>query len=723
MNVVLRLFESKPMVRRAKACLLSAAILGSAAFAYSGVMTENPGLVGIFGTDAPDDLITESFSGLTGNWQKWGEDLAAEVAKFYSGDAKDIPSQRKAIASLRQKVAVIDKALGDPAYRSLHDPLFEVRGKLVRRLDMADAILDTLEQNPDEVKAARQKGAREDVADALDSLEADMNIVRGGSNWLPYIGTAAVRAALKEGKTNDASIATAISRLKGGANLGDEKQRQFLERPSFTKLAAALERLQTVDQAASKPADVEGLRKSLVDLVGAIESYESSNIGEDAAAVKTSFDAVSQVAADGGARIRTALRLHYTNFNLQVVASEAFLSKIARREQTDSGPVRDFILGANVTGNQRTSSVVTVDLKPSDSDAVFHMLVDGTSFTNTAGVTEKATIYTQGRHNFRASKPVVFDGRTLSTGAAQMVYVDPNNTTVGATTKASGMPLFGKFTERIAKKKAGEKRPESEAIAAQRLTSRVVPQFNTRLDDEIAKANSRLQGETKKRLQDNGLYPERVRVRSSEGFVRYSSLIANPNELSGDVPNAIANPSRGVIVHVHESLLNNAVDRMKLAGRTMTNDQIREELERFASALSGREVKFEKQAEASEEDKASSLIFAEKDPIRVRIDGGNVILIIRAGIKQEGKEDIPEHLITVPLSVSVKGDKISIERGVVQVSPAGIRAGVMRRKIENSLPTRERERVVKIAREGSPEIVLNVTSLKALNGWLCVAAE
>ncbi|MGE3314741.1 MAG: hypothetical protein AB7O26_06450, partial [Planctomycetaceae bacterium] len=667
----MRFFERKRVLRRAKACLLSATVLASAAFAYSGVLADNPGLVGIFGTEPPDDLIAESFSTLDGNWQKWGEELGAEVARLYAGEAKDIGAQRKALGGLRAKVAVIDKALADSRYRSIHDALFEVRGKLVRRLDIADAVLDTLEQKPEDVKAARLKGAVEDVVDALDTLEDDLHRVVGGSAWLPYVGADGIRKALKENKPTDPAIATSISRLKAVESIQDAKQKQFLSRPTFTKLADALGRLQTVGQAETKPADADAVRNSLVELVSAMESYEASNLAEDAAAVKTAFENAAKVTTDGGSRLRSALRLHYTNFNLQVVASESFLSKIARREQTDAGPVRDFILGANVSGNQQTSTVVTIDLKPSSTNAYINMLLDGTTRSSTAGVTEKATIFTQGNHNFRALKPVTFDGRTLSSGSAQMVYVDPNNTTVGAETKASGMPLFGALTERMAMRVAGKKRPESEAIAAQRLQARVVPQLDTRLDDEVAKANNRLQGETKKRLQDNGLYPERVRVRTSEGFMRYSSLIANPNELSGDVPNALPNPSRGVIVHVHESLLNNAVDRMKFAGRTMTDDDIRAEIERFATALTGREFKFEQNKDANAEDKTSTLVFAEKDPVRIRIEGGNVNLIMRAGFKQEGKEDIPTQIVTVPLAISVNGDKILIDRGVVQVAPAG----------------------------------------------------
>jgi len=328
---------------------------------------------------------------------------------------------------------------------------------------------------------------------------------------------------------------------------------------------------------------------------------------------------------------------------------------------------------------------------------------------------------------------VVYDGENLSTEPARMVYVDTNNQTTGASTNYDGT-LFGGLARGVAFREAGRRRSQSESIAADRLTSRVLPEFDTRLNDGVKKANGRMQGDMKKRLQDSGVYPTSIRLRSNESYVRYSSQVAVGNELSGDVPNPSPVEHGGVAANIHESLINNSLDRMKFAGRTMTDEDIRKEVERFASTLLGREIKLnEPKAAGSPPDKTSTLVFAATDPVRVQASGGSLNLIIRAGLKQQdGKEDIPAQIVTVPVSFKVQGEKVIIERGVVQVASVAppedavkqrVRAVIMRTKIENALGTRERDRTLKIAREGAPDIVVKLANINALNGWVTIWAD
>ena len=48
------------------------------------------------------------------------------------------------------------------------------------------------------------------------------------------------------------------------------------------------------------------------------------------------------------------------NYNLQVVASDATLTKILGETSQTTGPVTDFILGANVSGTEWTTTHVSV---------------------------------------------------------------------------------------------------------------------------------------------------------------------------------------------------------------------------------------------------------------------------------------------------------------------------------------------------------------------------
>ena len=89
-----------------------------------------------------------------------------------------------------------------------------------------------------------------------------------------------------------------------------------------------------------------------------------------------------------------------------------------------------------------------------------------------------------------------------------MTYVQPSNTTTGASTAISGFPIFGGIADSIAVGEAERRRGESEAIAAERLQSRVVPEVDARVDELIQDANSRLHTDLHKRLREAGVYPE-----------------------------------------------------------------------------------------------------------------------------------------------------------------------------------------------------------------------
>ena len=129
----------------------------------------------------------------------------------------------------------------------------------------------------------------------------------------------------------------------------------------------------------------------------------------------------------------------------------------------------------------------------------------------------------------------------------------------------------------------------------------------------------------------------------------------------------------------------------------------------------------------------ANFIFASRNPIRFQISEGELLLIITAGLQRPGEEPIPPQVLTIPFAFRVEQDGIVIERGTVLVEPLEepesaaeqiARAGIMRRKIEESLPAeRRRDRRFMVQREGQPEMPVWVTRVKALNGWVTVWAQ
>jgi hypothetical protein len=732
-------------IRRVAASALIVGVAVSAAVALEGP-TDKTGLHGILKNEVPTGLTSDSFYDLTGNWSAWGKGVSELVTKLYTDEKLDAAAQRALLKQLQKKIHTINKALADPSYASLYDPLASLRGRLARRVDVDLAILKTLELKPEDVKVERIKAARAHALDELSDLEADLNQVPNGSAWLPFIRANELRQALSSNKSGGVTAAVQ-KKLESGSSLKDIQQRQFLARPAFAKLASALAKLHHAEESNPTAGDQKAASGKLAALVAALEAYEDNGGLADARKVYEALSAAEKSTMDEGALIDQAVREHYMNYNLQVVASQEMLNKILGDKQSTTGPVTDFILGANVSGTEWTTTDISVELQSGTNAANLDLVLNGVTQSSTVGATSQANIYTSGNHRWGAKKPIHFDGKSIVTGPAEMTYVQPSNTTTGASTQYSGMPLFGRIADNTAVQQAEMRRGESEAIAGERLRSRVLPDFDARVDQLIQKADENLRYDLRKRLRVAGVLPSAVRARSNQSYLRLSAEIAGPDELAGDMGNPAGESGAGLILSLHESLLNNAINQMKIAGQTMTDAQVAAELQRYLSLLAGRPLDFAAAAKklaaaqasmpgappapakpqpAKDEQKNSKFVFDQEDPIRFSIDDGQIKLVIRAGFKQEGQPDVPTQEITVPLRLVADGGHLAIVRGTVGVAGGGrvLRSGAIKQKIESAIqPMMPLDPQIHVPRPGRPDVDLTVAKIGADNGWLTIWAN
>lgn len=685
------------------------------------------GLRGLLPAEVPADL-SASIGGFPETWGDWGNALTADLTALYAGDALDVAGQRKAIAALEARLATVSKSLADPRYKAITNQLVSLHGGLKRRIDISKAVLDTLELGPG-VKAARIEAARQEVARTSNALKAYLASVKGGEGWLKYLGVGQVDGDASKSAVTLASVQT---KLKGKANLADAKVRDFMGRPEIVAYEQAVDAYLAATNAPAPSTNSDELRNALGELLKSLDSYELMADSSSAGAVRKAFEGVRTNAPDGGEKIAQVLRTNYFNYNLRVVATEAFLNRLASERRTENGGVVDFILGANVSGNQTTSTEVKIDLVPSATVAQFDIVANGAISSSTVGSTDQANIYTQGNHFFTASKRVLFNGDKFWTQPAR-ISVSANNTTVGADTQYSGMPLIGGFANRVAVRKAEELRGESEAIAASRVQDNVLPKFNGEVDKEFG-ANGKFNPDLGKRLaslRELELFPDARAFSTTDSELKVSTRLMSATELGGSDPNPALVLGRGATVLIHTSLMNNGADRLDIKGQTLTDDELKAKLEANLTKLLGREVKFKEDKAKDSEESAKTLAFDKTDPIRFRATDGALLVTLRAGLKQEGKEEIPTQIITIPLVFSVNTKNVVIEPGNVSVSPVEkpdsaatqvARAGVIKKKIEAAFPRREIDRVKPVDHNGT-KVLVAVTRIKAADGWLSITFE
>ena len=356
--------------------------------------------------------------------------------------------------------------------------------------------------------------------------------------------------------------------------------------------------------------------------------------------------------------------------------------------------------------------------------------MSGTIQSNTVGVTSQATVQTSGYHTFLAAKPVTFDGQKFITGPAT-ISVNPHNTTTGISTNVGG--LFSGIARNIASNEVEARRGQAEAIAASRVRERVLPKLNEEADKSFADATTKVEKELFAGLRATGLYPDAITYQSTDTVLRVNSRLMALGELGADTPHSGLASERGATVMLHETAINNSLDRLELAGQTLNDKELRAKMEAFLSKALNREVKFKETAKAPAEDgeeekTLSAIMFAPSDPMRVQIENGELVLVIRAGFKQEGKDDIPMREIVAPIAFEVKGKEILATRGSVKVTAAdgaggGIAInGVIRKKIQSVLPDRTLDGKVEI-KGPNKTVQAYVTRVKIADGWVAITVN
>ncbi|MBD3673277.1 MAG: hypothetical protein HUJ26_07090 [Planctomycetaceae bacterium] len=715
-------------------------LLNTSNVAWTAAQTDSPGLAGILAPEPPTGLWEDDFLTTGETWEEWALAAAEDVMNLYAiEDDTPLEEQKELLAAVADRLDTIEIALADDAYAKIHEPLAVLYGKLKPRYDLAQAIFDTLNTNPAQAKLEQLAADREKIAAELTDATDYLNSLRGGEDWLAYLelsDAADALSAAKGPKDVLQAVTPVVRKVNQRNKLEDQVQQEFLGRKPFLAIVDAVKAYRQTTNMKVEKKDMTGLRAALTKLVSSIESYNESKASADAKAVHKALADVKSQAPDGGAQVEDAVRAHYLNYNLHIVASEAFLDKVVRDKHNESSKVRDYVLGANVSGTQKTETTVGLDVKPSDDGILFDLVLNGVTRSNTAGVTSQATVYTAGRYNFTGRKEIKFDGDTFDVAPAR-VSVSARNNTYAASTRLDGVPIFSGIARGIAKSEAAKRRPQSEAIARSKVRKRVEPEFNKEANEQFEQVEKDLQNDFYKNLREAGLFPSARNFKSSDTHILMDTRTMAPNELGGSRPVKVPYDGPGASVDLHESAVNNTFSQMKLAGKTMTEKEFGDYLRNFFNKAFGLNLKPEEKTDSYDDsgDDSTAFVFTKEDPLLIRFSENEVELTISAGLKQQRDDDIPPQRISVPLTFVVEGDKVIMEAGKVGVSPVEkpeslqlqiARAGIMRGKIGNAIKRQELDANVEIADKNddpNDDKVITIKEVSFLNGWARIIVE
>lgn len=463
--------------------------------------------------------------------------------------------------------------------------------------------------------------------------------------------------------------------------------------------------------------------------------YENGNRIAHAEIARAHYDEIRKTHPLIYTKLQPVFLDEYFNYNVHFVVAEGLLSRIVCDYQTETGSIAECILGAWVTGSQETDTMVRADVKPSYNGAMFNLIVDGRTISNTRGHKSPAVIYTRGNLGFNIVKPTYFDGQRLTGGVANM-DVNANNQTVGVSTKFDRIPIIGGIARSIARDEAAKKKSQGEAIAARKAANQALPRFENEVNQKFQEANNNLQTNLIDNLERRGIAPGQYSARSSETHMAVSSRTISPSALAAPKPPETPAPRRGVAVQMHESALNAAIDSLGIKGRMSVQDVLTK-IEDALTEFTKKEVSF-RDPSLADNDK-TDFDFPEKDGIRIRFDEGRVVFILRTGFYQKNKDDrrIPRHSFEIPVGIELRDGGLYLippktdTKGILSIKPRAIedksslRTVIQARSIAKELldktfkePEIEVDANTEIDMGDGTNLRLRATRVELTDGWV-----
>lgn len=428
-----------------------------------------------------------------------------------------------------------------------------------------------------------------------------------GAQWRNYLMLESL-GEVAEGKVVDRNrrrtlAKTVLERIHKAA-AGSEQNAAFLNEGPFAQLHTELRGLAAEE--------VDGKK-----LLESIEAFEAGGLPADAHALAAQCKLLDESTDEDRRQLATWLTSHYRNANVRITLSADLLNRMMPTELKKNAPVNETVLGYPTHGWSTTRTGVGIRFLPSQDRLAMRMEAEGVVHAQTQTHSGPVHVFNQSDSRFIAHKDLALttEGVVVSRAVAS---TNSRNKLRGIKTDFDHMPILGSIVESIALDQHAEKKPLAQAESQARVSRGVERGLDQEIDKHLKTADAALQERIIGPLAGLDLAPEVIEMQSNEARAIMRVRIAGDDQLAAYTPRPRAYSDNVGSVQVHQSAVNNVLEKSQLHGRRFTLP----ELYRFVVE----KYYLPDDADLSEIPDDIELTFAKVDPLTVRCEAGSIEL-------------------------------------------------------------------------------------------------
>jgi len=554
----------------------------------------------------PSDALLQRLApfaamGTDGRWAIDADRLLRELAAAEKTDAVDplLGGLRESLALAAATTALIP----DP---SLRTELRHTGHALQRHIDVwrGVSMLKGEDLTEDDLPFADPQT----ISGCLDQIEKLTADTPEGAAWREYIFFDQLRAwddNREEGARLPRDLARRVARRMSSPSLS-ATQRKVLSSEPMAELLGELEK------SAVEPVKMAELLKDL-------ERYESRGLPSDARLLACHCRHLAMSTNSRHRELAECIEHYYRNANIRFAVSEELLNRLIPKRDPEYAPVNDTVMGHSIRGRSLTSTNVAVELQPDPNRVMMALKINGHVNSMTHSDSGMAVFYNNNEAGYTATKPLRFDLDGIHLQPAE-ISVYSNTQLSGLKTGLDSVPLFGSLAKGIARSQHEQKRKEAAAEIKGKVARKARQRIDSESQERLGKVSDNLKHRVIVPLDAMLLSPSLVDAETTEQRFNMRLRIAGEDQLGANTPRPWAPSNSLASMQIHQSAVNNLLDRLNLAGRTLTMPELAEHI--------GRRLQLAKTWETNPAHDDVKITFARKDPMVVGFQDGRATITL-----------------------------------------------------------------------------------------------
>ncbi len=582
--------------------------------------------------------------------------------------------------------------------------ILEVAHAAQRRQSVWRSIADALDGNGVGLAVVRDLPAvQRELLEVLDRVDAELASAPAGQSWQAFLRTDELRRWAAGGNRQaGAMLAAEVLERMDLPDLEPE-QRKFLRSGPIGELRSQLIAVgtETVD---------------FRELLEEIELLESDSISRVRPDIARKVQVLHLSHEPQHRAVASAINDYYRNANLRICLAREFLQRFLPEESQEYRPVRRFVLGADTRGNSVVRTQIDLRFIPDDAAWNIDLAVRGRVDADTRSSKGPAEFFNRSQADIETHRYLRFspDGYQITSHPTQ---VSARETLRKLRTDFDSLPLLGDFVRAIAREQFDQQRHIARRLTQRMIARETDAELNKRIQAELSAMENDLREKVIGPLQRLNLDPMIVAMETTPDRLTARYRVADATQMAAAAPRPRAPTEALVSLQLHESAINNAIDRLGLSDRTWT---LRALYQHLGRTLTGR------QWEIPDDVPEDILVrFAQSRPITVQFVDGQARLTLRiAELSRPGKLKIERFIVTSNYVPVADGMHARLQRdGVVEIQSRGDRLA-LRLIFAKVFVAHPEIPVIAPAWQSDPRAEgLEVSQLEVRNGWFAIAVS